>query len=70
MYAVLRIVSEQSGVATQLVASRDDLLDFMLGRPGVALSSGWRHELVGERLERLLAGELGLTVKGGRVELL
>ncbi len=70
MYAVLRIVSEQSGVATQLVASRDDLLDFMLARPGAALSSGWRHELVGERLERLLAGELGLTVKGGRVELL
>ena len=70
MYAVLRIVSEKSGVATQLVASREDLLDFMLGRQGSALSSGWRHELVGERLERLLAGGLGLTVKDGRVEIL
>ena len=70
MYAVLRLVSEQSGVATQLIATRDDLLEFVQDRGRSPLSSGWRHELAGKTLDRLLAGEVGLTVRDGRIELL
>lgn len=70
MYAVLRLVSEQSGVATQLIATRDELLDFAQSREGSPLATGWRHELAGATLERLLAGEVGLTVRDGRIELL
>lgn len=70
MYAVLRLVSEQSGVATQLIATRDELLDFAQNREGSPLATGWRHELAGATLERLLAGEVGLTVRDGRIELL
>lgn len=70
MYALLRIVSEESGVAPQLIATRDDLHDFALGKLGARLSAGWRHELVGGTLERLLTGEVGLTVKEGKIELL
>ncbi len=70
MYAMLRIVSDQSGIAPQLIASRDDLHDLALGREDARLASGWRHELAGEKLERLLAGEVGLTVKDGHLELL
>lgn len=70
MYAMLRVVAEKSGVAAQLVASREDLLEFMTGKGGSALSTGWRRELVGTRLEELLGGSLGLTVKDGRVEIL
>lgn len=70
MNAVVRIKSEQSGVAAQLIATRDDLVAFAGGRRDGRLSQGWRHELVGEPLERLLDGELGLTVKAGKVELL
>lgn len=70
MYSLVRVVSEHEGIAPQLVASRDDLADFSRGREGSRLSSGWRHELVGELLERLLSGEVGLTVKDGRIELL
>lgn len=70
MNAVLRLVSERSGVASQLIATKDDLLEFAADRRRSALGSGWRWELAGRTLDRLLGGEVGLTVKGGRVELL
>lgn len=70
MYAVLRLVSEKSGVATQLIATRDDLLDFLQDRDRSPLARDWRWELAGRTLDRLLSGEVGLTVKGGRIELL
>ena len=70
MYAVLRLVSEKSGVATQLIATRDDLLDFLQDRQSSPLARDWRWELAGRTLDRLLSGEVGLTVKGGRIELL
>lgn len=70
MYAVLRVISEKSGVATQLIATRDDLLEFASDRGSSRLGRSWRWELAGRTLDRLLAGEVGLTVKGGRVELL
>ena len=70
MYALLRIISDRSGIAPQLIATRDDLLDLAVGHADCRLKSGWRHELAGAQLERLLAGEVGLTVKEGRVEIL
>lgn len=70
MYAVLRLVSEKSGVATQLIATRDDLLEFAQRREQSRLSGGWRWELAGRTLDRLLSGKVGLTVRDGRIELL
>lgn len=70
MYAVLRVVSEKSGVATQLIATRDDLLEFATNHKGSRLSESWRWELAGKTLRRLLSGEVGLTVKDGKIELL
>ena len=70
MYAVLRLVSEKSGVATQLIATRDDLLEFLQNRRDSRLSRDWRWELAGKTLDQLLSGEVGLTVKNGSIELL
>lgn len=70
MYAMLRLSAEKCEVALPLIATRDDLHGFVLGDPDSPLRTGWRHEVAGERLDALLAGELGLTVKDGRVELL
>lgn len=70
MYAMLRIISEKSGVATQLIATRDELYNFMLGREDVLLNQGWRYELAGKKLQSLLSGSVGLTVKEGHVEIL
>lgn len=70
MYALVRVVSEKSGIAAQLIATRDDLAEFVQDRESSRLSTGWRHELVGERLSKLLDGEVGLTVREGRVEVI
>ena len=70
MYAMLRVISDKSGVATQLIATRDDLLEFVNDRDGSRLATSWRWELAGSTLARLLDGEVGLTVKDGRIEML
>jgi len=55
-------------VAPTLIATRDDLERFAGGeRDESALSSGWRHTLVGADLEALLEGRIGLSIRGGRV---
>lgn len=66
MYAMLRIVSEESGVASQSLATRDDLVRFAEDRTG-PLAQGWRKELLGDRLVGLLTGELALSVEDCRI---
>ena len=68
MYALLRLISERSGVATTMIASREDLIGYVTDPQGSRLSQGWRHELVGATLDDLLEGRVGLTVKDSAVE--
>ena len=70
MYALLRLVAERAGVATAMIASRDDLADYIDHPERSPLREGWRFELVGTRLDDLLSGNMGLTVKDRRIEIL
>lgn len=71
MFAMLRVIADKNEVAAQLVATKDDLLDFVDGDKDCRLrKSSWRYELVGRELEGLLDGQVGLTVKDGHIELL
>ena len=70
MYALVRLVAESSGVATAMIASRDDLADYIEHPERSRLREGWRFELMGSRLDDLLSGNMGLTVKDGHVEVL
>jgi ribonuclease D len=70
MNAMLRVISEREGVACQLIATRDDLRSFALDRSSSRLSQSWRKQLVGDELDSLLSGKVGLTVKDGRIEML
>lgn len=70
MYALTRMVAQDKGMASTVLASRDDLMAFLSDRASSPVAQGWRYEVLGSSLERLLAGEVGLTVKDGRVELL
>lgn len=70
MYALIRLVSERSGVATSVIASRDDLAEYVEHPEQSRLREGWRFELVGSRLDDLLNGNMGLTVKDRRIEIL
>ena len=46
---------------TSLLATRADLEDLLRGAPDARLTSGWRAELVGEPIRRLLDGEAALA---------
>lgn len=70
MSAVVRVRAKEHGVASSLIATRDDLERFAGGeRDSSPLSVGWRHTLVGADLEGLLDGTIALSVCGGRVVL-
>jgi ribonuclease D len=70
--ALVRARALEAGLAYELVASRSDLTQVVVaarqGRPepDVRTLRGWRRELVGEELDRLLRGELSLAVGEGR----
>jgi ribonuclease D len=53
-----------------LLATRHDIVAFLRGDAGARLGTGWRNELAGEGIRRLVAGEAGLTFDGqGRLRL-
>ncbi len=64
---LLKARVEHEGVAQKLVASSEDLEDLAGGAEDGPLMRGWRKELFGADAQRLLRGELALTVKRGRV---
>ena len=50
-----------------LLATRADVQGFLREDDGARLSQGWRHQLVGEPVRRLVAGEATLAFEGGRL---
>ncbi len=48
-----------------LLATRTDLEDLLRGVPDARLASGWRSEIVGEPIRRLVAGEAALAFEKG-----
>ena len=70
--ALVRARALEAGLAYELIASRADLTRVVVaarqGRPepDVRTLRGWRRELVGEELDRLLRGDLSLAVGDGR----
>jgi ribonuclease D len=57
-------VARDARVDTALLATRADLVAIIRGDPDARLAHGWRAELVGDGLTRLMAGEAGLTFDG------
>jgi ribonuclease D len=51
-------------IDTALLATRADLIDLLRGAPDARLAHGWRAELVGDGLTRLMEGRAGLTFDG------
>jgi len=65
---LLRMVSEQHGVAAKVIATVEDLERIALDdRANVPALHGWRREMFGERAIALKRGRLALAVEKGRV---
>jgi ribonuclease D len=65
---LLRLVSEQHGVAAKVVATVDELQRIAAeDEPNVPALSGWRRAMFGEQALKLKRGELALAFEGSRV---
>jgi ribonuclease D len=58
-------VAKSEQIDTAMLATRADLVAFLVGDPEARLAHGWRNELLGEGIGRLLRGEAGLTFERG-----
>jgi ribonuclease D len=72
--ALVRTRAREAGVAYELLATRADLQAIVASRrlgepePEVRLLSGWRRDLLGGEVLKLLAGEVSLSVSDGRLQ--
>ena len=57
-------VARQQRIDAGLLATRHDLTALLRGDADARLASGWRGELLGEGIRRLVAGEAALTFDG------
>lgn len=53
-------------IETSLLATRSDIEELLRGDSGARLGSGWRAEIVGEPIRRLVSGTAGLAFTKGR----
>ncbi len=68
MKVLLKLVSENEGVAAKIIATVDDLEDIASNDSAdVAALKGWRRELFGELALKVKRGEIALTFDGKKV---
>jgi ribonuclease D len=69
MSAVVRLSGAEHAINPAVLATRKQLERLVSGDADVEILHGWRRKLVGERLQSLLAGELSLSVRDGKLVL-
>jgi len=69
MMAVVRICGEKNSLNPAVLATRKHLEKLVTGDTDSGLMQGWRKKLVGDQLQALLDGEIGLSVKDGELVL-
>ncbi len=57
-------VAKDEGIDAAVLATRSDLVQLLAGRDDARLATGWRKELLGDGITRLLNGSAGLTFAG------
>jgi ribonuclease D len=57
-------LARKQRIDTTLVATRNDIVALLRGDESARLASGWRAELIGDDVKRLVAGRAGLTFDG------
>lgn len=57
-------VARAEHIDTALLATRSDLVAFLRGDEEARLAQGWRHDLLGDGIRKLVAGKAALTFDG------
>lgn len=58
-------VAKQERIDTAMLATRADLIELLSGADDARLAHGWRAEVLGDGIERLIAGRAALTFERG-----
>ena len=64
MSAWVAQVAREARVDTAMLATRADIVALLRGDRDARLAGGWRSELVGDGITRLVGGRAGLTFDG------
>lgn len=64
---LLDVKSDEFQVAPAIIATKDDLSDFVDGDESVKFLSGWRYDLYGKYAEQMLSGKIKIGIKDSRV---
>lgn len=64
---LLRIQAAEHDVAPKLIASSEDLEEFVKGEAPEKLMKGWRFEIFGREAEALMGGGVAIGLKGGKI---
>jgi ribonuclease D len=68
---LLKIRAAEENVAARMIASSDDLEEFVLNpKANSPILSGWRYDIFGCYVEKLLSGHLALTLKDGHIQII
>ncbi|QBY02778.1 ribonuclease D [Rhodophyticola sp. CCM32] len=67
---LLKAKAEEAGVAQKLIASASDLDDIAAGHHDGLWCKGWRRDVFGEDALRLTRGEIALSAKGQKVQII
>lgn len=70
LMALVRMVAAESRISMASLASRKEIEALVTGAPGSGLLQGWRGELLGKRLQSVLAGSQALQICDGAVRLI
>ena len=65
---LLKSCSENTGVASKLIATAGDLDALAAGDRNIDALNGWRFEVFGQSALQLCDGKIGLSVKGSKVK--
>lgn len=55
---LLSVVADELGVACKVIATSDDIADFILGVKDTKILSGWRYDVFGKKAEALKQGKI------------
>lgn len=59
---LLKVTADQQGIASTILADKDDLEDIALGKADAAALTGWRFDVFGRQAQLLMQGKLKLSL--------
>lgn len=69
LFSYVRVLSEKEQIAPAVLASKDDIINFIREDEDSRLFTGWRWEIAGRPMKNILTGQAGLYVHDGQVRL-